>query len=75
MRQDNDISFCIRGIHYGQIKARFTTEELARKNATKTVETMEWILYPSFLGRRTVRVRMGGIYTEIESECVELIRI
>lgn len=61
VKRSSDVAFCIRRVNCGEVEAGFGTGRLEEKSAMRTVGVKEWMLCPSFPGRRSVEVGVGGV--------------
>lgn len=71
-----DASLVSRGEAYATVAVKFSTTEGARKNSDKTLKTEEAVLLPSYMGRRTSRIRIEDVppETEVTSGMAALLR-
>ncbi|XP_052829386.1 uncharacterized protein LOC128249544 [Octopus bimaculoides] len=59
-------TFVTRGRTYATVEVRFATEVEAIKNSTEAIRSEEWVLLPSYCGKRVARVRVGKVLPELE---------
>lgn len=55
-----------RGEYFGTVEIVFKTEEAAVKVAKKTMENIEWLLFPSYMGKVVKNIKVGVILPKIE---------
>lgn len=61
-----DVSQVNRCEAYATVAVRFNTAENARRNWDKTLKTEEGVLFPSYKGRRTSRIRIEEVPLDAE---------
>uniref|UniRef100_A0A0L8FN65 Uncharacterized protein n=1 Tax=Octopus bimaculoides TaxID=37653 RepID=A0A0L8FN65_OCTBM len=54
------------GRRYATVEVRFTTEEEAIKHSTEAIRTAEWVLLPSYCGKRVAKVRVSKVPSELK---------
>lgn len=59
-----------RGVKYGSVEVKFDTQNLAAGYFMKILQTEGSMLSPTFIGKRIVRVRVGKIPLEMETEWI-----
>lgn len=57
-----------RGAKFGSIEIKCRNQEIATINAARQSKTEKWIRFPTDLGKRIVRVSVGRVSLEIETE-------
>lgn len=65
-----DIVFLSRPKRFGTIKIEFKTEKIAKKYASKNLISQKCKIFLMYMGRKKIRVRVGGIYPEHKAEWI-----
>lgn len=62
------VVFHTRNPRYGSVEVKFRDVEAARRNSTKELRTLEWVLYPTYLGKGMARLRVVRVLIESDPE-------
>lgn len=52
------------------VEVSFNTYQIAKKYTTKIITSEKWKLFPVYMGKKIVRVKIGGILPTIRKEWV-----
>lgn len=63
----NNVIFYTGDAKFCFIETKLKNRETAVSNAMKQLRIEEWILFPTYLGKRVAQVRVGRIQPEIEA--------
>ncbi|CAI9715248.1 XP_036361568.1uncharacterized protein LOC118764671 [Octopus vulgaris] len=61
-------TYVSRGKKFGTVEVRYATEEIAASLATTVLRAETFIMWPSYKGRRGVRVKIPNIPPEVKTE-------
>lgn len=64
------ITFVTRAKRYGTVEAVFEYENMAKKMAMEDFKSEKWWLFPMYMGRRLVRIRVGAIPSYVKPEWI-----
>lgn len=55
----SEIELKARGVKFGEVEVIYKTREIAERMATRKLQSESRVLFPSYMGRRVARIRVG----------------